>query len=271
MHEPERPETRHRPFLIEAGPARALLIHGYLGSPRDMLPLAQELAEAGVTTRAVLLPGFGDKSEDLGRVRADDWLAAARAAWEETRRGATHTTLIGFSMGGAVALRLGAETGLAPDELILLAPHWRFADRRAVVLPIAKHVIRTFRPFGRPNFDDPETRLILAEIAPGADLDDPAVRHELRDAFSVPTHSLNELRRIGNAAGAAARRVSAPTTILQGEQDSTTLPRHSRTLAARIGAELQEFPGDHLIVDPNRPSWPVVRDAVLSRATRRRG
>lgn len=269
MPHPDNPESIHRPFLFEAGSARALLIHGFLGSPRDMRPLAEALAVAGVTTRALLLPGFGDDRSGLWRVRADDWLDAARAAWAETRRNATRATLIGFSMGGAIALRLGAEIGQTPDELILLAPHWRFATPRAVVLPIAKHVIRTYRPFGRPNFDDPDTRLVLAGIAPGVDLDDPAIQHQLRDAFSVPTRSLDELRRIGNAAGAAARRLTAPTTILQGQQDDTTLPRHSRTLAARIGAELLEFPGDHLIVDPNRQSWPIVRDAIVHRATGR--
>ena len=108
-------------------------------------------------------------------MRAEEWLAAARAAWDETRAGRQpRTTLIGFSMGGAVALRLAAEAGLAPDQLILLAPHWKFADRRAVVLPVAKYFIREFKPFGRIDFDSPDMRRMLAELAPGADLDDPA-------------------------------------------------------------------------------------------------
>ncbi len=266
MHHPNCPEREHSPFQLEAGPERALLIHGFLGSPRDMRPLAEALAAAGVSARALLLPGFGADRSGLWHVRASDWLNVAREAWEETRRGAPRATLIGFSMGGAIALRLGAEQALVPDELILLAPHWRFAARRAVILPIARHVIRTYRPFGRPDFSDPDTRLMLSGMAPGADLDDPAVQHQLRDAMSVPTRSLDELRRVGNAAGAAARRVAATTTILQGAQDGTTLPRHSRTLAARVGAELLEFPGDHLLVDPNRPTWSTVRDAVVYRA-----
>lgn len=257
----------HDDFLLPAGPASALLIHGFLGSPRDMRPLAQELAAAGVTTRGVRMPGFGQEMEHLRSVRAADWLNAARAAWEETRDGAAHTTLIGFSMGGAIAMQLAAEAGLAPDHLILLAPHWKFADRRAIFLPVGKYFIREFRPFGRPDLDDPATRRLVAELAPGADLDDPAVRHQFRDLFTVPTHALDELRRVNWSAGRAARRISAPTTILQGLQDPTSLPAFSRQLATRIGANLIEFPGDHLIVDPARPSWETVRDLVVKQAT----
>src|SRR5215210_193684 len=267
MNEMFYTDPDHEPFFIEAGSSRALLIHGFLGSPRELRPLAQELADAGVAARGMLLPGFGSDIARLKKVQAEEWLAAARAAWEEICEGASHTTLIGFSMGGAVALQLATEAGLAPDQLVLLAPHWKFADRRAVVLPVAKYVIREFKPFGRIDFDSPDMRRMLTEMAPGADLDDPEVRHKLRNSATIPTRALDQLRRVGVSAAARASRVSAPATIVQGLQDSTTLPTYSRELAARMGADLREIPGDHLIVDPERPSWNAVRNSVISLAT----
>jgi carboxylesterase len=269
MNEMFYTDPGHEPFLIEAGSSRALLIHGFLGSPRELRPLAQELAGAGVTARGVLLPGFGSDIARLNKVRAEEWLTAARTAWEEIREGASRTTLIGFSMGGAVALQLAAEAGLAPDQLILLAPHWKFADRRAAVLPVAKYVIREFKPFGRIDFDSPDMRNMLAELAPGADLDDPDVRHALRNSATIPTRALDELRRVGLSAAAGASRVSAPATIVQGLQDRTTLPAYSRELAARMGADLREIPGDHLIVDPARSSWNAMLNIVVRLAAGR--
>lgn len=260
----------HLAFHFEGGPARALLIHGFLGSPRDMRPLARELAAVGIAARGVQMPGFALGFAQLRQVRASDWLHAARTAWIETRAGAAHTALIGFSMGGAIALQLATEAGLAPDQLILLAPHWKFADRRAVILPLGKYVIRNFKPFGRIDFDHPATRRLFAELAPDADLDDPAVRYHLRDSLDVPTRALDELRRVNNAASAAARRFSGPATILQGLQDTTTLPAYTRRLASRIGARLVEMPGDHLIVDPQRPSWQTVRQITIERASGQR-
>ena len=79
-------------FRIPAGLDHALLIHGYMGSPREFLPLAMALADAGVTAQAVLLPGFGDDRERLGSVRAEDWLQAARTMWQEMRRSSGRST-----------------------------------------------------------------------------------------------------------------------------------------------------------------------------------
>src|SRR5262249_44565470 len=115
----------HLAFEFGDSPARALLIHGFLGSPRDMRPLAEALAASGVAARGVLLPGFGPDTPRQSTVRAEDWLDAARSAWHDLRRGAERTTLIGFSMGGAIALSLAAEAGLVPDHLVLVAPHWK--------------------------------------------------------------------------------------------------------------------------------------------------
>jgi carboxylesterase len=257
-HQPE-----HQPFTFDAGPAQALLIHGFLGTPRELRPLGEALAAAGVTAHGVLLPGFGPDIARLRRVRSEDWLETARTAWREIRRDAERAVLIGFSMGGAVALTLAGEAGQAPDHLVLLAPHWKFADRRAALLPIAKYVIPEFKPFSPNDLTNPAVRQIFAAIAPGADLDDPVVQREVVQSATIPTSALDQLRRVGSAASVAARRLTAPASILQGLQDTTTLPAHSRLLARRIGAELVEFPGDHMIVDPGKPSWPIVRETVV--------
>ena len=46
---------------------------------------------------------------------------------------------------------------------------------------------------------------MFAEMAPGADLDDPEVRRQLRNSATIPTHALDELRRIGDSGGASPR------------------------------------------------------------------
>src|SRR5215210_986865 len=96
------------PFCFEAGPVAALLIPGFMGTPKELRPLGRALAEVGVTARGILLPGFGPQVANLRRVRAADWLQAARTAWEDLCRGHERTLLIGFSMGGAVALHVAA-------------------------------------------------------------------------------------------------------------------------------------------------------------------
>lgn len=231
-----------------------------------MRPLGQALASAGVATRGLLLPGFGPDIAQLSRVRAEEWVNAARSAWIDLRRGANRTTLVGFSMGGAVALTIAAEAGLAPDHLVLLAPHWKFADRRTIFLPVGRHFIRQIKPFGPLDVSNPQVRQMVTEMAPDADLDDPDVQREVRDSANVSTHALNELRRI-NIGAARVKDVGAPVTILQGLQDMVTLPRYSRQLATRLAAELHEVPGNHVLVDPRSESYSTVSEVLLSRAS----
>jgi carboxylesterase len=256
----------HQPFLMLAGPTHALLVHGFLGTPEEMRPLGEALAAAGVSARAVQLPGSGPDRGRIGEVGSAEWVETATRAWLETRAGAERTVLVGFSMGGAVALRL-AEIA-PPDALVLLAPHWRFADKRTVALPLVKHVVKEVQPFGKANFADPGTRKMFEEMAPGANLDDPSVQDRLRRQTALPTRTLDELRRIGVVAGAAARNVTSPTTILQGRDDTTSLPVNTRLLGLRLGGPLtlREFPGGHQLVDPSLSSWETVRDGVVAAA-----
>ena len=260
-------DPAHQPFDLGVGTTRALLIPGFMGTPKEMRPLGQALAEAGVSARGILLPGFGPDLGRLGTVRVADWLRAAGDAWDQVSAGAQGTALVGFSMGGAVALHLAARR--PPDRLVLIAPHWRFADRRALALPLLKQVLRAFRPFANADFTEPRVRQSFAEMAPGADLEDPGVQARLRRETVLPTATLNELRRVSTTAGRAARRVSAPTLVLQGRDDVTVLPGDTRRLAVRLGGALalRELPGGHLLVADDGPSWPVVRALVTDFVT----
>lgn len=247
--------------------AAALLLHGYMGTPHELRPLAVALAGAGVTARADLLPGFGEAGrEQLRRVRAEDWISAAKRAWLEVTRDATHRTLVGFSMGGALALALATDPEVRPDVLILLAPYWRMADPRAMLLPVAHYVMPRFQPFGKLDFSNPETREKLAAMAPEADLDDPAVQRGFQDGMTVPTHSLHQLRRLGLRASRSTLAPQTSRVIVQGLDDPTTLPQDSRDLSRKIGARLIEVPANHMLVDDTAPAWERVRDAVISRA-----
>jgi esterase/lipase len=87
-----------------------LLIHGFTGSPPELLPLGKYLAERGCMVAAPLLAGHGTRVEDLAATSWQDWLQSAADALKRLREEPIERIfLIGISMGGLLSLMLAAE------------------------------------------------------------------------------------------------------------------------------------------------------------------
>ena len=245
---------RHQGFVLghhelDRSTRRALLLHGFPGTPAELRPVAEFLLGQGFEVRAPLLPGFGAGMGSLGHTRWRDWVGAAQTAWDDLSGGADETLLLGFSMGGAVAVNVAART--PPDRLVLVAPFWRLPDRRAGLLPLVQFAVPQLRPCAQADFATESVRAQIARIEPTLDLDDPDVQQALREQIVLPTSSLVALQRLGGRAYRAAPRVKAPTLVVQGEDDTTVLATDTRRLVARLGGPVtfSELRGDHQLVE----------------------
>ncbi len=104
------------------GPRPVILVHGWAGSPRDMLPLKRFLDANGHHAFIAILPG-----ED--NIENAEYLQAFVSEVEELTASDT-VDIVGFSMGGAVSVRAAshpsvtAVLGLAPwlPDRLDLAP-----------------------------------------------------------------------------------------------------------------------------------------------------
>lgn len=108
---------RRWPAEAEAipGAAPVLLLHGSPGSHRDFASLAPALARRGFTVVAPDLPGFGASSHDV-----PDYSIRAHAGYALElldRLGVREAHVVGFSMGGGVAIELASA---APGRVLSL-------------------------------------------------------------------------------------------------------------------------------------------------------
>ena len=65
------------PFEFKKGDTGALMIHGYTGTSREMLPLARYLSERNISSYGILLPGHGSTPRELKKTTKEDWYRAA--------------------------------------------------------------------------------------------------------------------------------------------------------------------------------------------------
>lgn len=194
-----------------------LLLHGFSGSPLEMTPLAEALAAEGWSVSVARLAGHGTSPDDLAKVTWRDWVASARAAYEELQQRCPQVAIIGLSMGGALALYMAAAV-VSPAAVVAISTPIRIrpmlvkASRAASkIMPFAPVLVRLSARDPRVRqYRSPYTRIPLATTAEVASL-------------------LDETRRL-------LPGLPAPALIIQGRKD-WVIPRGSgRELVRLIGA-----------------------------------
>ncbi|MGH2626582.1 MAG: alpha/beta hydrolase, partial [Anaerolineales bacterium] len=104
---------------LGGGDLGCLLLHGFTGSPLEMVPMAEALAQDGFTVHVARLAGHGTTPEDLAETSWADWVRSARQAYLTLRAQCRAVAVGGLSMGGAIALLLAASE--APAAVVAMA------------------------------------------------------------------------------------------------------------------------------------------------------
>ena len=104
----------------------AVILHGHGGSNEGLGFIAEALCEEGFASIRMDFSGCGASTEDFSQnnltnmkedaLRAIDFMESVYGCDPE------RVSLVGFSMGGRIALELTAEGSVAPEKLMLIAP-----------------------------------------------------------------------------------------------------------------------------------------------------
>jgi carboxylesterase len=256
----------HRSFAWTTGERGALLIHGFMGSPAELRPLADLLAQHDFSSYGPLLPGFGERLDTLDQVGREQWVGEPGQLWEELHRSGKGQLIVGFSMGGAIAIHLARH--LPPERLILLAPLWKVlgGDWRLNLLPVLKHAVKRVKPFAGADLDDVELREFFADAMPELDLDNPDHRDVVRNEIELSTATIDELRRLASEAGDLAPHLDVPTLVIQGNKDTSVRLEDTRALVDRMTPQTRyvEVNAGHLLVSDQGEAWPKVEELVTN-------
>jgi carboxylesterase len=205
-----------RPVFREGGVPAALLLHGFTGTPREMLPLGERLHGAGFTVSIPRLPGHGTNGADLGTTGWRDWLRAATDAYLELAAPGRPIFLAGLSMGGLLAVILASRFPFR--RVALAAPALRATNPLLVLTPVLAPLIRRFPvPHGQ-EYEDEDERWLAEEYWSWR--------------FPGPLAELAGLQRVARRALPLLR---ADTLTLIGEEDRT-VPRSVLRLVERKAA-----------------------------------
>ncbi len=132
-------------FYLSGGKTGVLLLHGFTGSPASILPWAHGIHDAGYTVSVPRIAGHGTNWQDLNKSSWKDWYDSAESAFLALKENCDRVFVGGFSVGGALALKLAQIRGSEIEGLLLLNPSI-FDERKFFqLLPLLKHLLPSIR------------------------------------------------------------------------------------------------------------------------------
>lgn len=211
----------HKTAPFELGPARSpnkvLILHGFTGSPWDVLPLGEALAADGYRVRGIRLPGHGTTPEAMTTVSARDWISSVEEALGEfSGDGAVH--MAGLSMGALLSVICAARHPLKVRSLVLMAPAMQFIGATMRLVKAARDypLIELIRPW---------------EHKSSTDIEDEAERSAAPVMSRFPTARLRDLFELQETARSVMGRVRAPALIAAADNDHVVSVEGGRELA----------------------------------------
>jgi len=240
----------HEPAADTADRGSAILLHGFSGSPYDLQPLVGPLTEIGYRVVLPVLPEQSRKTPawDRGEIGADALVRWVRdLIAEETERAGRPPVLVGFSMGGALAILAGEAGGI--DRLVLLAPYLALAvadEAATATAEVTQWAIPLVPKTQRGQINDPDG---YARYEPGS--------------YVISMEDFLRLQRLAERARFAARNIAVPTLVVYAPEDSVASAEATRKVAGQMpdAALMPADASDHvLLFDYDAPE--IVRAVV---------
>ncbi len=230
------------PFAHDVGPPACLLLHGFQASPQVFRELGQRLADAGISSRAPLLPGHGTTVADFAKSRSKDWVATAERAYDDMCKqyGKGRVIIVGFSMGGTVALDIAERRDVA--GLVLMAPFLR-VTRKWFHLVRAESLSRFSRAIGFPR--------VVKNIP--VDIADVGLRPKLVYVGFTPMETACSLFDLADQVRAKLDTITCPVLVMHAPRDRVADIRESKRLVQQIASKHKRM----LVFDKSKHLLPM--------------
>ncbi len=233
-----------------------LILHGFMGAPVSSRPMAQHIADGGVTVHCPLLPGHGNLPFEIHGHKKQEWIAEVDEAYNYLSQHCDQIFLIGHSMGAVLSAYLADKH---PDVcgLVLLAPLYNIPDWRLNITAVGRYFIPWLYPLKHAAVDRDIFVARVTDFDPTIDVDDPELQDWLVEATRIPTDGLDEMRKMAVMGRKLWPDIHQPVIIFQGGHDPAVSPGNTEKLFQKLPTadkEMKFFPQvGHELMRPVEP------------------
>lgn len=208
-----------KPFYLKGNNIGCLLIHGFTGTPAEMLPLGKYLNEHGYTVAGVSLKGHGTRVEDMETTNWKDWLESGEIELINLQNNCDDVIIIGLSMGGIISLNLSSKYDV--KGVVSLASPIRITNKKAYFTPILKY----FRKYE-----------IKGEKKLPEDIKDYVIGYD-----KTPLASVHNLIKLIRKTKRRLKKVKAPLLIIQSKNDNTVEYTSAEYILNKVSSQFKKL------------------------------
>ena len=203
-------------FRLPGSRTGILFIHGFTGTPESIAPWARGVHEqGGFTVHLPALAGHATSWQDLNSTTWQQWFDGIEEEFFELKKSCDRVFVAGFSVGGALALRLAQLHGQDIEALLLLNPSIYDEKNKKFyfLLPLLKHLIPSMGS-GVMDVKKPATKRLSYD--------------------RMPLKALDSLRGLWRTVEENLYRVSNPLFIGYSLEDHVVDPLNSETIINNV-------------------------------------
>ena len=232
----------NEPFLREGAGRRdhvCLFLHGLGGGTYEFHLLEKHVRDLGYSTCGILYPGHEHSERKMPASTWEEWYAHAESTISKLSKEFRSVSLIGFSTGCLLALKLALEFPL--HSMSLLAPYFKVRRRWFYLLPPEAYIYSVGYlfpdlPRAPVSVRDPEMRKAVGEVGLYETFNLPCVRSTIQ--------LIRQLKR-------DLHKIETPAMIMQSKSDSVVHPSGAQHLYDGLAASRKELhwldTSDHII------------------------
>ncbi len=214
-----------------------ILVHGFVGSPKDFIYLAEALAGLGYRVICPVTPGQTTRTPILsrGEYTPEDyeaWLCAIIK--NEKQATGKKPLLVGHSMGGTLATIIARKESVA--RLVLLAPFFSLPYANGIAI-YAATIVRWLLP-------------VIPKLSKGM-INDPACSAEYQPgSMYLSLKAFLQLEKMALTARERAAHITIPTLVIISQNDHVASARMAReAFASMKNVQIDNYPdSDHILL-----------------------
>lgn len=218
------------PFFIQPEQANGfsvLLIHGLLASPAELRDYGKYLAKQGYTVLGIRLKGHGTSPYALREQSWEDWYGCVRRGFDILKEHCQNIFIVGFSTGGALALKLAAEQYPEIIGIVAVSVPLKFVNPTLMLVPLlqaANTLIEWVSSFEglKPFVENPTEH------------PDINYRH-------VPVRALYELRQLIAQLESILPKVNQPALVVYADKDPVVAASSAQILFDKLGSNTKKL------------------------------